>query len=158
MTDSGTASAAIGRLAHQLHTLSQLSESLTYRLLELEERVAALDLLLQPLLAARSAQSAQLSEDAELRLEDTESRLTRLESMLSDLDGAARDSAAAVQSVPLNQAGQPFELFSDQLADDDVADDDQLFLDEQALVPELEVDEVQEFPADDVDEDQRLIA
>ncbi len=141
MTDSGTATAAIGRLTHQLHTLSQVSESLTYRLLELEERVADLDRLLQPLLAARSAQSAQLSEDAELRLDDTESRLTRLESMLSSLDGAT------------TEADQPFAAFSDE-----VPDDEPLFLDDQALPPDIEVDEVQEFPADDFDEDQRLIA
>lgn len=153
MTDSVSAPAAIGRLAHQLHTLSQLSESLTYRLLELEERVAALDLLVQPLLTARSAESAQLSEDAELRLEDTESRLTRLESMLSDLDRAALDSVVAVQPLAAHQAAQVFEAFSD-----DVADDEQLFLDEQAVVPEIGDDEVQEFPADDFDEDQRLIA
>lgn len=153
MTDSVSAPAAIGRLAHQLHTLSQLSESLTYRLLELEERVTALDLLVQPLLTARSAESAQLSEDAELRLEDTESRLTRLESMLSDLDRAALDSVVAVQPLAAHQPAQVFEAFSD-----DVADDEQLFLDEQAVVPEIGDDEVQEFPADDFDEDQRLIA
>ena len=153
MTDSVSAPAAIGRLAHQLHTLSQLSESLTYRLLELEERVTALDLLVQPLLTARSAESAQLSEDAELRLEDTESRLTRLESMLSDLDRAALDSVVAVQPPAAHQAAQVFEAFSD-----DVADDEQLFLDEQAVVPEIGDDEVQEFPAEDFDEDQRLIA
>ena len=153
MTDSVSAPAAFGRLAHQLHTLSQLSESLTYRLLELEERVAALDLLVQPLLTARSAESAQLSEDAELRLEDTESRLTRLESMLSDLDSAALDSVVAVQPLAAHQPAQVFEAFSD-----DVADDEQLFLDEQAVVPEIGDDEVQEFPADDFDEDQRLIA
>jgi hypothetical protein len=141
MTDSGTATAAIGRLAHQLHTLSQVSESLTYRLLELEERVADLDRLLQPLVAARSAQSAQLSEDAELRLDDTESRLTRLESMLSSLDGATPE------------VDQPFAAFTDE-----VADDEPLFLDEQAVVPEIGDDEVQEFPADDFEEDQRLIA
>ena len=153
MTDSGTATAAMGRLTHQLHTLSQVSESLTYRLLELEERVADLDRLLQPLLAARSAQSAQLSEDAELRLDDTESRLTRLESMLSSLDSATPDSAPGLQPLPVDEADHPFAAFSDE-----VADDEQLFLDDQALPPDIEVDEVQEFPADDFEEDQRLIA
>jgi uncharacterized coiled-coil protein SlyX len=153
MTDSVSAPAAIGRLAHQLHTLSQLSESLTYRLLELEERVAALNLLVQPLLSARSAESAHLSEDAELRLEDTESRLTRLESMLSELDSAALDSVVAVHPLAAHQAEPAFEAFTDE-----VADDEQLFLDEQAVLPEIGDDGVQEFPADDFDEDQRLIA
>jgi len=130
MTDSISASAAIGRLAHQLHTLSQLSESLTYRLLELEERVVALDQLIQPLLLARTADSAQLGEDAERRLDDTAARLTRLESVLSSLEGFREE----------------------------VATDDQLFLDEQAQLTAIDGDEVQEFPADDFDEDQRLIA
>lgn len=130
MTDSISASAAIGRLAHQLHTLSQLSESLTYRLLELEERVVALDQLIQPLLLARTAESAQLGEDAERRLDDTAARLTRLESVLSSLEGFREE----------------------------VATDDQLFLDEQSPLTAIDDDEVQEFPADDFDEDQRLIA
>lgn len=130
MTDSISASAAIGRLAHQLHTLSQLSESLTYRLLELEERVVALDQLIQPLLLARTAESAQLGEDAERRLDDTAARLTRLESVLSSLEGFREE----------------------------VATDDQLFLDEQSQLTAIDDDEVQEFPADDFDEDQRLIA
>jgi len=130
MTDSISASAAIGRLAHQLHTLSQLSESLTYRLLELEERVVALDQLIQPLLLARTADSAQLGEDAERRLDDTAARLTRLESVLSSLEGFREEVAA----------------------------DDQLFLDEQSQLTAIDDDEVQEFPADDFDEDQRLIA
>lgn len=130
MTDSISAPAAIGRLAHQLHTLSQLSESLTYRLLELEERLAALDQLVQPLLSARTAESAQLGEDAERRLDDTAARLTRLESVLSSLEGFREE----------------------------VATDDQLFLDEQAQLTAIDGDEVQEFPADDFDEDQRLIA
>lgn len=130
MTDSISASAAIGRLAHQLHTLSQLSESLTYRLLELEERVVALDQLIQPLLMARTAESAQLGEDAERRLDDTAARLTRLESVLSSLEGFREE----------------------------VATDDQLFLDEQSQLTAIDDDEVQEFPADDFDEDQRLIA
>lgn len=130
MTDSISASAAIGRLAHQLHTLSQLSESLTYRLLELEERVVALDQLIQPLLLARTAESAQLGEDAERRLDDTAARLTRLESVLSSLEGFREE----------------------------VATDDQLFLDEQSQLTAIDDDEVQEFPADDFDEDHRLIA
>ena len=47
-----------------------------------------------------------------------------------------------------------FDPFSDR---DAVADDDQLFLDEQAVVSGID-DEIQDFPADDFDEDQRLIA
>jgi hypothetical protein len=86
-------------------------------------------------------------------LEDTESRLTRLESMLSELDSAALDSVVAVHPLAAHQAEPAFEAFTDE-----VADDEQLFLDEQAVLPEIGDDGVQEFPADDFDEDQRLIA
>ena len=148
MTDSVTAPAAIGRLAHQLHTLSQVSESLTYRLIELEERVAALELLVQPLLTARSAEATQLSEDAAHRLDETESRLAELESMLSSFEGAA-----VMQLQPVVQPEHSLGAFPDGSADDD-----QLFLDEQAYANAVETDDVQEFPSDDFDDEQRLIA
>ncbi len=146
MADAVSAPAGIGRLAHQLQALSELSESLTYRLLELEERVAVLDRMVQPLLAASIGASAQLSEEAELRLDDTEARLSQLETLLSGLEHP---------SSPQAQHEDPtFDPFSDR---DAVADDDQLFLDEQAEVSRID-DEIQEFPADDFDDDQRLIA
>jgi hypothetical protein len=148
MTDSVTAPAAIGRLAHQLQTLSQVSETLTYRLIELEERVAALELLVQPLLTARSAEATQLSEDAAHRLDETEARLAELESMLSSFEGAA-----VMQPQPVDQPEQSLGAFQGGRADDD-----QLFLDEQAYTNAVETDDVQEFPADDFDDDQRLIA
>jgi uncharacterized coiled-coil protein SlyX len=146
MAQAVSAPAGIGRLAHQLQMLSELSESLTYRLLELEERVAALDRMLQPLLDAHSGASALLAEDAELRLDDTEARLSQLESLLSGYASAA--SAQAQQGDPA------FDPFGER---DVVAEDDQLVLDEQAAESGID-DEIQEFPADDFDDDQRLIA
>jgi uncharacterized coiled-coil protein SlyX len=146
MADAVSAPAGIGRVAHQLQALSELSESLTYRLLELEERVAVLDRMVQPLLAASNGASAQLSEEAELRLDDTEARLSQLETLLSGLEHPS--------SSPTQHEDPAFDPFSDR---DAVADDDQLFLDEQAVVSGID-DEIQEFPADDFDDDQRLIA
>jgi uncharacterized coiled-coil protein SlyX len=146
MADAVSAPAGIGRVAHQLQALSELSESLTYRLLELEERVAVLDRMVQPLLAASSGGLAQLSDEAELRLDDTEARLSQLESLLS---GFERPSSP--QSLDEDPAFDPFS------EGDPVADDDQLFLDEQAGLSGID-DEIQEFPADGFDDDQRLIA
>ena len=69
------------RLVEQLNALSQLAESLAFRVVELEERLAATELKLKPLLEA-SLPAAQL-HDTELRLEDTEERIARLESLLN---------------------------------------------------------------------------
>lgn len=80
------------RLADQLQTLSEVAETLTFRLLELEERLAAQELKLQPLLESQADAPGLLAEDTELRLGDTEDRLARLEGLLSGLEspGAAR--------------------------------------------------------------------
>jgi hypothetical protein len=76
----------VDRLATQLSTLSEVLETLTVRLLELEER---LDAHGQELRVWRD-HSAALSQAAgtELRLEDTERRLNRMEALLQGLDAA----------------------------------------------------------------------
>ena len=56
------------RLAGQLRALSEVTETLTVRLLELEERLLAQESKLEPLMA----------EDTEFRMADTEDRLSRL--------------------------------------------------------------------------------
>jgi hypothetical protein len=61
------------RLAGQLRALSEVTETLTVRLLELEERLLAQESKLEPLMA----------EDTEFRMADTEDRLSRLEGLLS---------------------------------------------------------------------------
>jgi hypothetical protein len=72
------------RLAEQLHTLSEVVETITYRLLELEERLSEQESQLQALHHQAGA-SAQLSEGAELCFDDTEERLGRLESLLNGM-------------------------------------------------------------------------
>lgn len=69
------------RLVEQLNALSQLTESLAFRVVELEEKLAATELKLKPLLDASS--STAHADDTELRLEDTEERIARLESLLN---------------------------------------------------------------------------
>jgi len=75
------------RLADQLHTLSQVVETITYRLLELEERLTEQESQLQAL-DQQSGASVQLSDGAEQRFDDTEERLVRLESLLNGLEPA----------------------------------------------------------------------
>ena len=67
------------RLADQLQTLSEVAEAITFRLLELEERLAAQELRLEPLLEGQAGSQGALSDETELRLDDTEDRLARLE-------------------------------------------------------------------------------
>lgn len=94
------------RLAAQLHSLSELTETLAFRLLELEERLAAHDLRVQSLLESQLPATADSTADTELRLEDTEERLARLESLLL---GAETSSAPALDDpFPIDDGEQPF--------------------------------------------------
>ncbi|MFQ6539951.1 MULTISPECIES: hypothetical protein [Aphanothece] len=97
------------RLAFQLNTLTEVVETLTFRLLELEERMAAQDLRLQPLLESGQASADPFHEETELRLEDTEDRLRRLESVLNGLEagGAARHLQPLDNPFP-DEGEQPF--------------------------------------------------
>ena len=85
------------RLVDQLNALSQLTESLAFRVVELEERLAATENQLKPLLA--EPHPARLADDTELRLEDTEERIARLESLLN---GAAMVGMGKGQLALLN--------------------------------------------------------
>jgi hypothetical protein len=114
------------RLADQLRTLSEVAETLTFRLLELEERLAAQELKVQPLLETQSAGQGLIAEDTELRLGDTEDRLARLEGLLSGLEspGAAR------HLQPVEMAPQE-SFLDDGLPEDSFLDEEeQPFLDE----------------------------
>lgn len=137
MADSVSAPAGIGRLAHQLQLLSELCESLTVRLLELEERVVSLDQQLQPLRAARSADTAQSAEEAALRLDDTEHRLNRLEGLLAGIQSPPASLEPAdsswhdlPQEEPIDEVETP--LFLDEQQGEAFLDED--FEDEQRLI------------------------
>lgn len=84
------------RLVEQLNALSQLTESLAFRVVELEERLAAPELRIKPSLDA-GIPAAQ-ADDTELRLDDTEERIARLESLLT---------GAGSMSQPRNRDAQP---------------------------------------------------
>lgn len=80
------------RLAGQLQALSVLAESLTIRLLELEERLLAQEQRVQPVA------DLEAQQELELRLEDTDQRLLRIEELLHDLEPPA--TARHLQEVP----------------------------------------------------------
>jgi hypothetical protein len=92
------------RLAYQLQALSQVAEALTYRLLELEERLEGQeDRIGERLQAAAGLESAhEVSMDQGLG--DTEERLARIEAALRGLDrtGFSRH-LQAVQPPALQQ-------------------------------------------------------
>jgi len=73
---------ALARLADQLHGLSRLAETLTIRLLELEERLQTQQERLEPLMEAAQASDPAQAEALDQRLEETEQRLAQLESLL----------------------------------------------------------------------------
>lgn len=109
------------RLAEQLHVLSELTETLTYRLLELEERLASQELRVRPLLDAVGgdpAEAAVLQEEMELRLEDTEVRLCRLEGVLSGLETPASGSLVTSGSSEADSPATPIALAVDDSEDD----------------------------------------
>ena len=82
------------RLVAQLHALSELMESLAFRVVELEERLAATEQKLQPLLGSSSPDRGPVESDP--RLLDTEARIARLETWLSGT-GALRPASLAAE-------------------------------------------------------------
>lgn len=116
------------RLAQQLNLLSQVIETLTYRVLELEERLAAQDLRLQAL-KEQSSPASTLDPAAEWRLDDTEQRLQQLEALLSGLDGSApsrhlqpvAEPGLANPSAPIDGPflDEPEQPFMDELIEED---------------------------------------
>jgi hypothetical protein len=73
-------------------------ETITYRLIDLEEQVLALHQRLQELTEAAAGDTSQLAGSAEVehRLDDTEERLLRIESMLSRAATATAGSHLSV--------------------------------------------------------------
>jgi len=74
------------RLADQLHDLAAVSESLTYRLLELEERLAEQERRLTALDRPDPGAGSDASEALAARLGETEQRIERVEALLAGLE------------------------------------------------------------------------
>ena len=128
------------RLADQLQTLSEVAETITFRLLELEERLAAHELRVQSLLEGPGGASAEMAEDTELRLGDTEDRLARLEGLLSGLDspGAPRHLHSVVTSAAPDPQPHQDTFLDDSLTEDAFLDEEeQRFPEDQPFLDEL---------------------
>ena len=74
------------RLSKQLKMLSEVAESLTYRLLELEERFAVQDHQLTSRQLAAEQSHSQVAEAMEERMLETENRLGRLDDLLRKVE------------------------------------------------------------------------
>ncbi|MCP9851174.1 hypothetical protein [Cyanobium sp. Morenito 9A2] len=93
------------RLSEQLRALSEVSETLTIRLLELEERLQRAEHHLEQV--GREAQGdSELPGSTGQILAQTEARLARLEDWLQDHQGARARSAPSVLPFPRSVAGE----------------------------------------------------
>ena len=124
------------RLVEQLNALSQLAESLAFRVVELEERLAATEMKVKPLLEPGAATTPD--NDTELRLEDTEQRIARLESLLNGVGSISQRShwSEPVAEDPMAEASILEEAQPAPLAYDDpdpfLDEGEQPFMDELA--------------------------
>ena len=82
------------RLSEQMQALSLVSETLTLRLLELEERLNALEGQLEGL---HHLQSNTLSHDSADMLSATEERIARLEDLLTEQSAPKRGTVHPLQ-------------------------------------------------------------
>ena len=123
------------RLADQLQTLSEVAEAITFRLLELEERLAAQELRLEPLLEGQADSQGVLADETELRLDDTEDRLARLEGLLKRIEnqGVGRH----LRPVVAPQLAHAQESLQDSFLDDSLAEQSFLDEEEQPFLDEL---------------------
>ena len=96
------------RLADQLQTLSEVAEILTFRLLELEERLTVHEVRLEQLLEGTLTSGAPMAEGTELRLVETEDRLARLESLLKGVAAQAPYQDEPASDEDLIAEEEPF--------------------------------------------------
>jgi TolA-binding protein len=96
------------RLSEQMQALSLVSETLTLRLLELEERLAALEGQLEGL----QQQSTPSSSDSADLLTATEERIARLEDLLNE-QSAPKGATVHPLQRPAQQATNALDGFSE---------------------------------------------
>jgi hypothetical protein len=133
---SAAAQPASGRLADQLHAIAVVTETLTYRLLDLEERLGAQEQRLETLLQHGGGRGTAAAEGLEQRCGETEDRLGRVEALLAGLErpGAGRHLQALQRSRPSTETS------TGSSSEDNVEQAHQALLEEALLDEELEVD------------------
>lgn len=111
------------RLSGQLKTLSELAESLTYRMLELEERLAGQQRDLTARHLATEQRHSDLVDGLEERMRETVKRLARLEDLLRNAERRPA-SPLPLRAVPQRSAVHPQGRLStqDALRQDDAGD------------------------------------
>ena len=125
-----------GRMVHQLQVLSALTEGLTYRLLECEERLAAQELKFQSFVDDQHDTEASVPiDDTSERLEDTEVRLAQIESLLDT--STAPCTVHRLRPVATDESST--NTSEDVLQDDYESIEDAPFLDEQEQVFQDEI-------------------
>ncbi|MEX1324977.1 MAG: hypothetical protein AB1Z21_12425 [Synechococcaceae cyanobacterium] len=109
------------RLAEQLQRLSEVVETITYRLLELEDRIADQEQCLK-VLVEREPRGSAASVEAQGRLDVTEARLVRIESVLSVVSASAASDhlsvvggSGAVEDIDGPFPEEPEQRFLDEL-------------------------------------------
>lgn len=89
------------RLSGQLKTLSDVAESLTYRMLELEERFTGQEDQLKGRQLAAEQRQSDVAEAMEERMRDTDHRLGRIEDLLR------KDASRPAPSPSLRALSRP---------------------------------------------------
>lgn len=103
------------RLSVQLQTLSELAESLTFKVLELEERLSAQDHQLSSLQMASEERNDGVTRAMEERMLETEDRLVRIEELLQG--GGHRSSPSrSLRALPKPASIDPDDEYA--IADD----------------------------------------
>lgn len=102
---------AVDRLAAQLSTLTEVVETITYRLLELEEALSVQQAGLEALAEREQDNLSPLLEETGERLDDTEERLSRIESVLHPAEVASlveRSGVGPIDAPFPDEQEQPF--------------------------------------------------
>jgi hypothetical protein len=127
MASDSQSSPCLHRLVDQLRVLSELTETLTYRLLELEEKVAASE---EPLRHIREWQHPSVDEEVETRLLLTEEKLARIETMLRMVERSGSTRHLLPVPVPaLQQESMPLHPGHESVGESE------LFLDDEGEQP-----------------------
>lgn len=121
------------RLSGQLETLSELAEHLTYRLLEIEERLAGQDSQLASLQMQLEEIPSGLGNALEEKMLETEDRLARIEALLHGTGQPGRGRrpsfARSLQALPTMQNDR--DSPAEGLPEEALLDEEELSLEDQ---------------------------